>query len=526
MMMTGMMKMMDSSNSHETVTSKTLDDAPSDVFDAAEPLTAQILPYAFAKRHGVLIGQIKDDEINLLHRESPDPVILAEVSRITRKKLSLSPTTEEQFAALLAQTYEQGSDQAMAMMEGVGEELDLTELAETLEPEDLMEADDDAPIIRLINALLSEAIKINASDVHIEPFENHLRIRFRVDGMLREILQPPGNIAPMVISRIKVMAKLDIAEKRLPQDGRISLRIAGRGVDVRVSTLPSGHGERVVMRLLDKQAGRLDLEQLGMSKTAHDSFLSLLRKPHGIILVTGPTGSGKTTTLYAGLSILNVKSRNILTVEDPIEYYIDGIGQTQVNTKVDMTFARGLRSILRQDPDVVMIGEIRDLDTASIAVQASLTGHLVLSTLHTNSAIGAIARLRDMGVEPFLLASSLIGVMAQRLVRNLCPHCKKPHVITEKEREWLGIDINGDEKIYSADGCDKCNHLGYSGRSGLYEFIPIDHHLQNMIHDGESEQMMEDYARSVTPSLNQDGKRMILKGKTSLEEVLRVSRDD
>jgi len=274
---------------------------------AVPSLSAQVLPYVFAKRHGVLIGQIDDDVINLLHRDSPDPIVIAEVSRITHRKLSLSPVTGEQFAALLAQTYEQASDQAMAMMEGVGDELDLDELAETLEPEDLMEADDDAPIIRLINALLSEAIKVNASDVHIEPFENRLRIRFRVDGMLREILQPPGNIAPLVISRIKVMAKLDIAEKRLPQDGRISLRVAGRGVDVRVSTLPSGHGERVVMRLLDKQAGRLDLEQLGMSDKVHDSFYQLLHKPHGIILVTGPTGSGKTTTLYAGISILNVK---------------------------------------------------------------------------------------------------------------------------------------------------------------------------------------------------------------------------
>jgi len=513
---------MDSSNANEAVELS----QDNNLHDNAPPLTAQILPYVFAKRHGVLIGQIEDDSVNLLYRDKPNPIVLAEVRRITRRNLSLSSTTEEQFSALLAQTYEQGSDQAMAMMEGVGDELNLDELASTLEPEDLMEADDDAPIIRLINALLSEAIKVNASDVHVEPFENRLRIRFRVDGMLREMLQPPGNIAPLVISRIKVMAKLDIAEKRLPQDGRISLRVAGRAVDVRVSTLPSGHGERVVMRLLDKQAGRLDLKELGMSKTEHDRYSDMLHKPHGIILVTGPTGSGKTTTLYAGLTILNVKSRNILTVEDPIEYYIDGIGQTQVNAKVDMTFARGLRSILRQDPDVVMIGEIRDLETASIAVQASLTGHLVLSTLHTNSAIGAITRLRDMGVEPFLLASSLIGVMAQRLVRNLCPDCKVPHEITAKERDWLGMGEDDHTVIYSADGCSKCNHLGYIGRSGLYEFIPIDHHLQNMIHEGEGEQAMEDYARTISPSLGQDGKRMILDGKTSLEEVLRVSRED
>ncbi len=521
--MTGMMKMMDSSSLDEAVELK--GELP-DIFATAPPVNAQVLPYAFAKRHGVLIGQIDEDVINVLHRAMPDPIVLAEVSRITRRNISLSPTPDDQFAALLAQTYEQGSDQAMAMMEGVGDELDLDQLAETLEPEDLMEADDDAPIIRLINALLSEAIKVNASDIHIEPFENRMRVRFRVDGVLREILQPPGNIAPLVISRIKVMAKLDIAEKRLPQDGRISLRIAGRGVDVRVSTLPSGHGERVVMRLLDKQAGRLDMEQLGMSKSVLDNFHHLLHRPHGIILVTGPTGSGKTTSLYAGLTVLNVKTRNILTVEDPIEYYIDGIGQTQVNIKVDMTFAKGLRSILRQDPDVVMIGEIRDLETAAIAVQASLTGHLVLSTLHTNSAIGAVSRLRDMGVEPFLLASSLIGLMAQRLVRNLCPKCKKPHEITDKEREWLGMGQDDKTIVYSPAGCAECNHMGYAGRSGLYEFITVDSHLQHMIHEGEGEQAMEEYARTISPGINQDGKRMILEGRTSLEEVLRVSQED
>ena len=491
-----------------------------------EVLTPQRLPYAFAKRHGVLIGQIADDHIQILHRKNFSPLILAEIKRATGRKLNLAPASDEQFAALLAQTYEQGSDQAMAMMEGVGDELNLDELADNLEPEDLMEADDDAPIIRLINALLTEAIKVDASDIHIEPFESKMRVRFRVDGMLREILQPPSHIAPLIISRIKVMAKLDIAEKRLPQDGRISLRVAGRSVDVRVSTLPSGHGERVVMRLLDKQAGRLDLEHLGMAKTTLEIFDGLLHKPHGIILVTGPTGSGKTTTLYAGLSRLNVKSRNILTVEDPIEYYLDGIGQTQVNTKVDMTFARGLRSILRQDPDVVMIGEIRDLETASIAVQASLTGHLVLSTLHTNTAIGAITRLRDMGVEPFLLASSLVGVLAQRLVRNLCPDCKKPHTPSQSEREWLEMKADDISDIYSAVGCETCNYQGYIGRSGLYELVPIDDTLLDMIHDGAGEHAMEQYARTRTPSLRQDGKRMILKGITSLEEVIRVSRED
>ncbi len=508
----------------KTTSSEAVEDQPEAI--QQQELTPQTLPYAFAKRHGVLIGQIEDDQVQLLHRPDFSPAILAEISRVTGRKLSLSPASAEQFDALLAQTYERGSDQAIAMMEGVGEELDLDQLAETLEPEDLLEAEDDAPIIRLINAMLTEAIKINASDIHIEPFESRMRVRFRVDGMLREILQPPGNIAPLIISRIKVMAKLDIAEKRLPQDGRISLRVAGRAVDVRVSTLPSGHGERVVLRLLDKQAGRLTLENLGMAHDVQTKFNTLLHKSDGIILVTGPTGSGKTTTLYAGLARINVKSRNILTVEDPIEYYIDGIGQTQVNAKVGMSFARGLRSILRQDPDIVMIGEIRDLETATIAVQASLTGHLVLSTLHTNSAIGAITRLRDMGVEPFLLASSLIGVMAQRLVRKLCPSCKKPHTATESECEWLNLPEGETPTIYSASSCSKCNHLGYAGRTGVYEFVPVDEKLQDMIHDGEGEHAMEQYARTYAASLRQDGRRLILEGVTSLEEVLRVSRED
>ena len=495
--------------------------------DSATSLThTPKLPYAFAKRHGVLIGQIDNDKIQVLYRNEIDPLALTEVRRIAGRPLQLSETTSDQFDALLAQTYEQDSDQAMAMMEDVSDELDLDQLAETIEPEDLLEAEDDAPIIKLINAVLSEAIKINASDVHIEAFENRMRIRFRVDGVLREILQPPRNIAPLVISRIKVMSKLDIAEKRLPQDGRISLRVAGRSVDVRVSTLPSGHGERIVLRLLDKQAGRLDLQHLGMADNDRETVRQLLHRPHGIILVTGPTGSGKTTSLYAGLTQLNDKSRNILTVEDPIEYYLDGIGQTQVNNKVEMTFARGLRAILRQDPDVVMIGEIRDLETASIAVQASLTGHLVLSTLHTNTAIGAITRLRDMGVEPFLLASSLIGVIAQRLVRKLCPHCKQEHTATASECDYLGLDQNNPVEIFTPRGCNECNQLGYIGRTGIYELVPINDQLQNMIHDGAGEQAMEKYARSFSNSLRQDGQRLVLEGITSLEEILRVSRED
>jgi general secretion pathway protein E len=322
------------------------------------------------------------------------------------------------------------------------------------------------------------------------------------------------------------MSRLDIAEKRVPQDGRISLKVAGRAVDVRVSTIPSGHGERVVMRLLDKQAGRLDLSSLGMDPDTEAMMDRLIHRPHGIILVTGPTGSGKTTSLYAGLERINQTSRNIMTVEDPIEYYIDGIGQTQVNTKVGMTFARGLRAILRQDPDVVMVGEIRDLETAEIAVQASLTGHLVLSTLHTNTAVGAVARLRDMGVEPFLLASSLLGVIAQRLVRTLCKDCRQPAPPNETEARILGLAAENRTRIYHAIGCPACNGSGYRGRSGIYELIPVDEHLQAMIHQGESEQALERYARTLSPGIRDDGVRKVLDGTTTLEEVVRVTRDD
>jgi general secretion pathway protein E len=297
-------------------------------------------------------------------------------------------------------------------------------------------------------------------------------------------------------------------------------------VDVRVSTLPSGHGERVVMRLLDKQAGRLDLEHLGMPQELQDHIDDLIHRPHGIILVTGPTGSGKTTTLYAALARLNDKSRSILTVEDPIEYYIDGIGQTQVNTKVDMSFSRGLRAILRQDPDVVMVGEIRDLETVEIAVQASLTGHLVLSTLHTNTAAGAVTRLRDMGVEPFLLSSSIVGVLAQRLVRVLCPHCRRAYTASRPDCELLGVDPANPPTLFGPTGCSECNQIGYSGRAGVFELIVVDEQMRTMVHDGAGELALEAHARRRTPSLRQDGMRRVLTGQTSLEEVLRVSTED
>jgi len=487
------------------------------------------LSYSFAKRHGVLIKLEDDEKATIAHLESSTTLALAEAQRYLGSPANFESLTEDEFNILLQKTYEQGSAQAQQMMDDIGDDMDLNDIANQLpEPEDLLESADEAPIIRLINALLAEAVKENASDIHIEPFEDRMVVRLRVDGVLRQILQPLRAMAPMVISRLKVMAKLDIAEKRLPQDGRISLRIGGRAVDVRVSTLPSIHGERIVLRLLDKQAGRLDLKQLGTREDELKAMESLIRRPHGIILVTGPTGSGKTTTLYAVLTTLNDRKRNILTVEDPIEYYLDGIGQTQVNPKVEMSFARGLRAILRQDPDIVMVGEIRDLETVEVAVQASLTGHLVLSTLHTNTAVGAITRLRDMGVEPFLLSSSIIGVLAQRLLRKLCPDCKEAYTASQSELDTLGISPESGETItlYHPKGCKACNYQGYRGRSGIFELVVIDDAIKNLIHDGAGEHGLEKQARTRSRSMLQNAREKAICGETSLEEVVRVAHEN
>lgn len=505
----------------------TIDIETKDVIVEEERQKQQKFPYSFAKRNGVVLLPAADGKHVVNYKKGLTPVIANEVQRFLKEKPVFLQITDDDFGHLLARQYDNSGAGASAMMDDLGDELDLHDVADSLpEPEDLLESEDDAPIIRLINALLTQAVKENASDIHIETYENRMVVRMRVDGILREILEPPRTLAALIISRIKVMAKLDIAEKRIPQDGRISLRVAGRGVDIRVSTLPSGHNERVVLRLLDKSAGRLNLEHLGMDPATHERLKNLIKKPHGIILVTGPTGSGKTTTLYAALTNLNESSRNILTVEDPIEYYIDGIGQTQVNNKVDMSFARGLRAILRQDPDVVMIGEIRDLETAEIAVQASLTGHLVFSTLHTNTAVGAVTRLRDMGVEPFLLSSSLIGVIAQRLVRLLCEDCRSPYIPDVSECELLGVDSSNPPTLHHHKGCSACNFSGYEGRNGIYEFIEVDDVTRNLIHDGASEQDVESYVHQKVPTIRQDGIRLVLAGRTTLEEVLRVTRED
>lgn len=484
------------------------------------------LPFSFAKRHGILLT-LEDDKYIANIKPGTAMSALGEARRFLRAPFSIKVMPDDEFELLLEASFQRDSSEAKQMMEDIGNEVDLFTLADELpETEDLLESDDDAPIIKLINAMFSEAIKEGASDIHIETFETVLMIRFRVDGVLREVLRPNRKLASLLVSRVKVMAKLDIAEKRVPQDGRISLRIAGRGVDVRVSTMPSSYGERVVLRLLDKNNARLNLEDLGMTEANREHFAELVRKPHGIILVTGPTGSGKSTTLYAALSSINSKDRNILTVEDPVEYELDGIGQTQVNPKVDMTFARGLKAILRQDPDVVMVGEIRDLETGHIGVQASLTGHLVLSTLHTNTAAGALTRMEDMGVEPFLLSSSLLAVLAQRLVRTLCPDCREAHRPDHEECVMLGIDDDSTKHIYHAKGCEKCNFTGYRGRTGIHELLIVDEKVREMIHNGKGEQAIEKYIRKNTPSIRHDGFAKVVAGMTTLEEVLRVTRED
>ncbi|HSN20524.1 MAG TPA: type II secretion system ATPase GspE [Usitatibacter sp.] len=489
-----------------------------------DPQAVRLLPYAFAKAKGVIAARLAGGALEVWIRPYPQASTLAEVRRMAGKPLREVLLTPQEFEHCLALAYTREPSAAETIVEDIGDSVDLAKLTEQLpEVADLLEAENDAPIIRLINALLTQAVREGASDVHLEIFESRALVRFRVDGALRDVVEPRRGLHPAMVSRIKVMASLDIAEKRLPQDGRIALRIAGRAIDVRVSTIPTANGERVVLRLLDKQAGRLTLDALGMAGATRDAVDAMIQAPHGIFLVTGPTGSGKTTTLYSALTRLDRKTRNILTVEDPVEYELDGVGQTQVNPRIEMTFARALRAILRQDPDVVMIGEIRDLETAQIAVQASLTGHLVLATLHTNDAPGAVTRLVDMGIEPYLLASTLNGVLAQRLVRRLCADCRAPYEPQAAERALFGEPAP--ERLYRAVGCGACNFTGYRGRTGIYELMAVDDEMRRLVHDRASERELREHAvAGGMARLREDGLRWVREGATSLDEVLRVTR--
>ncbi|MBM5575093.1 type II secretion system ATPase GspE [Deefgea sp. CFH1-16] len=484
-----------------------------------------VVSYMYAREFGLFDGPIHDGITPIYVRQGASAAALGEVRRqCGPTQLHILPAAS--FDARLTQHFGNGKTSAINMVDDIEESADLARLIQDMpEVSDLMEAEESSPVIRLINAIFTEALRENASDVHIEPFETRSVVRYRVDGTLRDVVEPNRALHAALVSRIKVMAALDIAEKRLPQDGRINLRIAGRPVDIRVSTLPTGHGERAVLRLLDKSAGRLQLAKLGMREATLKPLNQLLTAPHGIVLVTGPTGSGKTTTLYAALGSMDAKNSNIMTVEDPIEYDLDGIGQTQVNTRIEMSFARALRAILRQDPDIIMIGEIRDLETAQIAVQASLTGHLVLATLHTNDAASAITRLVDMGIEPFLLASSTIGVLAQRLVRNLCSDCKAPYLASYDELIELGVNTQEKITLYRAVGCPHCAQTGYRGRSGIHELLVVDEAMRTQIHNSANEQDIRNYAESLgMTSLRSDASARVLEGVSSFEEMLRITR--
>ena len=481
--------------------------------------TFNIFPYDFVKENQVIANMTKDGyEVISPNKISPD--LYHEIYKFLKNDFILTLCNAENFNELLTNTFSVNNT-SNDISEELSDEFDLQTFAGSISAtEDLLSGSNDTPIIKLINGVISQAIKARASDIHFEPYEDRIVVRFRVDGILREVLSQDSKISSVLISRIKIISGLDISERRLPQDGRVSLSLGDKSIDVRVSTLPSSYGERVVLRLLDKQSAQINIEDLGLPLKILSNYKSSLKNPEGIILFTGPTGSGKTTTLYAGLRHLSDSSQNILTVEDPIEYTLRGIGQTQVNVKTGYTFAKGLRAILRQDPDVVMVGEMRDVETAQIGIQASLTGHLVLSTVHTNSAIAAITRLRDMGIESFLLASSLRTIISQRLVRRLCLECKKEEVASSQVQKIFNLDSS--QKVWNSTGCSSCSHTGYQGRIAIAECIQIDKELKELIHNNASENVIANYVFKENKSIDDASLELLKNGTTSCEELIRV----
>lgn len=481
------------------------------------------IPYSYAKKNGVFLDNERGGK-TIIYRQGVSYDVVQEAQRYLGYNLPNRIIESSEFELLLQKSYTETDRSETNLISNqalMDERVNFDDIHSILdEPDDLLNSEDDAPIIKLLNAILFEAIKERASDVHIEPYSKELIIRFRLDGVLKSSLTSKVKIAPFLVTRIKVLSRLDIAEKRIPQDGRLTVKLGGKNIDLRVSTIPSVYGERVVLRLLNKEDSSLDLTTLGMDKNKLGQMEKLIKKSHGIILVTGPTGSGKTTTLYACLRKLDRRTLNIMTIEDPIEYYFDGISQTQVNMRADMSFARGLRAILRQDPDVVLVGEIRDTETARISVQASLTGHLVLSTLHTNTAIGAITRLRDMEIEPFLLASTVQAVMSQRLVRRLCEECKKKYKPGSYEKRELNLTSNA--FLYKPVGCDKCYHTGYNKRVAVYELIEVDDKLRSLINDNATENIMAEYVHKKAQSIKDNAYALAHHGHTDLSEVIRV----
>ena len=488
-------------------------------FKDQEGLT-NILPYDFVKENDVLAFN-DGNSFTVISPNNLSNDIYHEIQRFLKSNFTFSLCNANYFNDLLTNSFSINKD-STELSEELTDEFDLKSFAGSISAtEDLLSGSNDTPIIKLINGIISQAVKNRASDIHFEPYEESLIVRFRVDGILKEILKHDSKISSVLISRIKIISGLDISERRLPQDGRVSLSLGDKNIDVRVSTLPSSYGERVVLRLLDKQASQINIDDLGLPSVILQNYKSSLKNPEGIILFTGPTGSGKTTTLYSGLRYLSDSSQNILTVEDPIEYTLTGIGQTQVNTKTGYTFAKGLRAILRQDPDVVMVGEMRDVETAQIGIQASLTGHLVLSTVHTNSAVAAITRLRDMGIESFLLASSLRTIISQRLVRRLCLKCKKQELPSKRSIALFNLDSY--KKVFISSGCEACSNTGYQGRIAIAECIQVDKSLKEMIHNNASENLISDHVFKNNQSIDEASSNLISKGITSCEELIRIN---
>jgi len=488
------------------------------------------LPINFAKRYQLLPIGVDGDIVTVATADPSNFGPIDDVRLLLRRPIRVLVAPSPVVEAAINRAYDRASGSASELMEGLDEErLDLL-ATELEEPRDLLESDDEAPIIRLVNSLLFQAVKDRASDIHIEPFERDLTVRFRIDGILYDIISPPKRFQPVITSRVKIMAGLNIAEKRLPQDGRIRIKLAGKDVDIRVSVVPTSFGERVVMRLLDRATTVLQMEELGLTGRKLELVEKLIYQSHGIILVTGPTGSGKTTTLYAALSKINTSDKNIITIEDPVEYQLHGVGQIQVNPKIELTFASGLRSILRQDPDVIMVGEIRDIETAEIAIQAALTGHLVFSTLHTNDSFGAVTRLLDMGIEPFLVSSSVMAVMAQRLVRRVCPDCRVPYTPTIEDLRELGMrpDRAAGREVYrQGPGCAPCKQTGYRGRTGIHELLVVDDEIRNLImKSADAATIRREATGKGMDTLRQDGAEKVLAGLTTIEEILRVTQED
>jgi len=495
-----------------------------------DPELIKHVPINFAKQYELVPIAREGERVKVATSDPLNYFPLQDLGRLLGAEVDPVLASGRSIIAAINRVYDRASSTAEGVMGDLEKDVsDLDALTHGLEePEDLLDVSDEAPIIRLVNSLLFQAVKERASDIHIEPYEKELMVRFRIDGVLYEVIRPPKRYQNSIASRVKIMGGLNIAEKRLPQDGRIRIKIAGKDIDIRLSTLPIAHGERIVMRLLDRESVMLDLEQLGFSKGNLEAMNGLIHLTHGIILVTGPTGSGKTTTLYASLQKINSPDKNIITIEDPVEYQLEGVGQIQVNPKIQLTFANGLRSIVRQDPDVILVGEIRDRETAEIAVQASLTGHLVFSTLHTNDSAGAIARLVDMGVEPFLISSSLLAIMAQRLVRKLCPECRTPDRPSPEFLKELGMEETAKgATFYKAAGCPKCLNTGFAGRSAIYELLPVNDEIRELINRNADSTEIKRKARSQGMlTLREDAALKALAGLTSLSEIVRVTQED